>query len=121
MEEPKYLFANIKIPIEIKKNGSIEPMKEYITIEFTNCNELPPKSTSETNYSSVLNTLKNIINTEPVTAKECESGFDENEEIKEPEHILVLKSEIKNGVKNKNNTSFKSNPRKIHRYTVRNN
>ena len=33
-KEPKIVYANIRIPIEIDENGAIEPLKEYIQIKI---------------------------------------------------------------------------------------
>jgi hypothetical protein len=38
-----YIIATIKIPIEIKKDGSTVPMINRTEIEFTKSNELPPE------------------------------------------------------------------------------
>jgi len=38
-----YIIANIKMPIEIKKDGSTVPMINRTEIEFTKSNELPPE------------------------------------------------------------------------------
>ena len=44
----KYAYANIKIPVELKANGTIEPLKEYVQIEFSICNELPENDETTT-------------------------------------------------------------------------
>jgi hypothetical protein len=61
----KYAYANIKIPVELKENGTIEPLKEYVQIEFSICNELPEKNVNNLNVMNNLHSLfHNISNFE---------------------------------------------------------
>ena len=61
----KYAYANIKIPVELKANGTIEPLKEYVQIEFSICNELPEKNVNNLNVMNSLHSLfHNIPNFE---------------------------------------------------------
>ena len=53
----KYAYANIKIPIEIKENGKIEPLKEYTQIDFSPCHNLPNKKIDNTTILNNLNYL----------------------------------------------------------------
>jgi hypothetical protein len=54
----KYAYANIKIPVEIKENGKIEPMKEYVQIDFSPCYNLPNKKIDNT---TILNNLNHLF------------------------------------------------------------
>ena len=128
--EKKYLFANIRIPIEVKTNGSIQPMKEYISIDFVKCNELPPKPEKAVTNEFVINSIQQIIKTDiiqnnvetqtdfPLTREERQKQEEPEQQQEEP--IIVLKEEIKHNIKPRTNTSFKSNPRPLHRTTQRN-
>ena len=130
--EKKYLFANIRIPIEVKTNGSIEPLKEYISIDFVKCNELPKKPEKVITNDFVMNSIKQIMKTDIIQNNvETQTEFSLQEEVEqkpaqeEPqeqqeEPILVLKEEIKHNIKPRTNTSFKSNPRPLHRTTQKN-
>lgn len=124
--EKKYLFANIRIPIEVKTNGSIEPLKEYISIDFVKCNELPRKPEKAVNNDFVMNSIKQIMKTDIIQNNvETQTDFhllqeERQEEEKEEEPIMVLKEEIKQHIKPRINTSFKSNPRPLHRTTQKN-
>jgi hypothetical protein len=61
----KYAYANIKIPVELKANGTIEPLKEYVQIDFSICNELPEKNVNNLNVMNSLHSLfHNISNFE---------------------------------------------------------
>lgn len=123
MNEKRYLIANIKIPIEVKENGSIEPLKDYIDIEFSKCSALPKKQDSQVNYAFVMNNIKNLLSeeTEEKVPDEKEKEALEEKEEQKREEIMVLKSEIKNKVlKNNFNTSFKVKPKPIHKYSLKN-
>ena len=116
--ENKYVFANIKIPIEVKENNEIEPLREYIQITFERCIELPPKQEINSKSDYLMETLRTILN-------QGKSETTEEEEIPEKKEkiipeIMVLKSEIKNDVKRIHNTSFKTKPKPMNRYSVKN-
>jgi GTP cyclohydrolase FolE2 len=102
----KYVYANIKIPVEVKTDGSIEPLKDYINIEFTECNELPEKNTN-LNYSRIMDSLSNFV-------KPVENTDQSN--TNEPMYT-VLKEEIKKNTKAKVNTSFKNTKQYKNRHT----
>jgi hypothetical protein len=123
--EKKFLFANIRIPIEVKPNGSIEPLKEYISIDFVKCNELPKKPEKAVNNEFVMNSIQRIIKTDIIQNNvETQTEFpllqEERQEERQEEPIMVLKEEIKQHLKPRINTSFKSNPRPLHRTTQKN-
>lgn len=124
--EKKYLFANIRIPIEVKTNGSIEPLKEYISIDFVKCNELPPKPEKAVTNEYVIQSIQQIMKTDIIQNNvETQTDFpllqEEEERQEKPEEpMIVLKEEIKHNIKPRTNTSFKSNPRPLHRTTQRN-
>lgn len=121
-KEKTILFANVKIPIEVKDDGSIEPLKDYITMEFSKCNELPPKQETEVNYSFVMNNIKELLQNDnkKTNSHEISCQTYEHEFPKEEVQIIVLKSEIKNEPKLKTNTSFKSNQKQFIRHTIKN-
>ena len=123
-KEVTLLFANVKIPIEVKDDGNIEPLKEYITIEFSKCTELPEKQETEVNYSFVMNNIKELLQTDTVKTNSQEMGCQTYEhefplEEKEEVQIVVLKEEIKHEKKDRKNTSFRSNPKQLLRHTVK--
>jgi len=129
--EKKYIFANIRIPIEVKTNGSIEPLKEYIAIDFIRCNELPKKPEKVVTNDFVMDSIRKIMKSDIIQNNvETQTDFhiqkdEELEKEEEPprqqeESIMVLKQEIKQNIKPRINTSFKSNPRPLHRTTQKN-
>ena len=121
-KEQTILFANVKIPIEVKEDGTIEPLKEYITIEFSKCNELPPKQNTAVNYSFLMNNIKELLNNDTKKTNTIEMSCQtyDYEFLKEEIKLKVLTSEIKNESKIKKNTSFKTNPKQLFRHTIKN-
>lgn len=110
----KYVIANIKIPIEIMEDGSIEPQKDYIDIEFSDCEQLPKKQECDVNHTFVMNNLSMFLLN---TKKDIEI-----EPIKEKEgsRMIVLKEDIKPRTNApKINTSFKQNTQYKHRHTIK--
>ena len=106
----KYAYAHIKMPLEINEDGTIEPLKEYITIDFTLCNELPPKHDNDVNYAFVMNNLNTLFKTE--------DAADETQSYVEPIKLSILKEEMKR-CKKKVNTSFKNNVQYKNRNTLK--
>ena len=108
--EKKYLFANIRIPIEVKTNGSIEPLKEYISIDFVKCNELPPKPEKAVTNEYVIQSIQQIMKTDiiqnnvetqtdfPLLQEEEEPQQQQEEPEQQEEPMIVLKEEIKNNI-----------------------
>ena len=123
--EKKYAYANIRIPIELKPDGKIEPLKEYINVDFTKCEELPIKKETNTNYSSIINNLnslfleKTTIEDEKVVEKEENIEQEREPEEEKEEKIVVLSSEIKSNKKPKLNTSFKQKSYHSNKYTAK--
>ena len=122
--EKTILFANVKIPIEVKEDGTIDPLKDHITIEFTRCTELPPKQETEVNYSFVMNNIKELLHgdsviTKPTEKVESECQTYDHEFPVEQIQIMVLKDEIKREKKDKKNSSFRNNPKNFIRHTMR--
>jgi hypothetical protein len=65
-----YIFATIKLPLEIKKDGSIETHHDRVSIQFENCNALPEKQNSNANYAFLMNNLMDLMNQQP------DAGYD---------------------------------------------
>ena len=123
--EKKYAYANIRIPIELKPDGQIEPLKEYINVDFTKCEELPVKKETNTNYSSIINNLnslfleKTTIEEEKLVEKEEKIEEEREQEVKNYDKIVVLSSEIKSNKNPKLNTSFKQKSYHSNKYTAK--
>lgn len=107
--EKKYVMANIHMPVEIKPDGSIEPLTEYVRIDIEKCPVLPEKDENMTD-SSVMEQIQMAIQ-----QKESDS--------EEPDNVqLSITSDDINRVrakKTRQNMSFKNVPKKNMRYTMK--
>ena len=80
----KYILATIILPIEINPDGTAEPLKDYIQMEFSNCNELPPKQDTTLYHDFLKNQFDSMFSIRGVYAKQedevtdkVEGGVDE--------------------------------------------
>ena len=90
------------MPVELKPDGSIETMNEYVQLEFTECNELPAKQDNSIDYSFFTNNLN--INTGIKLPLQQEQAKPEQNDF-----IYISKEEIKEKIKKTlNNSSFKT-------------
>jgi len=111
----KYLIANVKIPLDVLSDQSYLPLKEYITIDFTEADTLPEKPSAE--YYDILENFQLLFN-------------DKNEKLKEEPFspfdaitsraLVVLKDEIAERTRElKLNSSFKQKKTFRNRHTKR--
>ena len=99
----KYIYACIRIPIEVIADGRHITHNDCTKIDFERCDELPPKSNlGKFDLVDIFNKLKSEPESEPESDSESESESDS-----EPEP-MVLKSEIKTTKLPLKNSSFKS-------------
>lgn len=59
--ENRYVYANIKIPILVKSDETLEPLTDYLTMNFELCPSLPEKPDKEFDYSFIFESLKNTL------------------------------------------------------------
>ena len=139
MSNPKLLFANIKIPIQVFDDGSFHSFENNIDIEFTNCDSLPEPNNNDNSYfmSRLMNftgqkkqdpgEIISVENHEPelsnieenYESEEEESETDSHDEDAELESkIMVLKDDIKTAHARPVNSSFKKREFK-HRHTTK--
>lgn len=107
------------MPVELKPDGSIETMNEYVQIEFTECNELPAKQDNSIDYSFFTNNLNINTGIKLPLQQEQEQAEQEQEQ---DEIIYISKEEIKEKIKKTlNNSSFKikHKPFNAHRITAK--
>jgi hypothetical protein len=76
-----YIIANIKMPIEIKKDGSTVPMINRTEIEFTKSNELPPEK--ENPNAFVIEKLSCFLNLQKEKEKEEQEKEEQQQQQKE--------------------------------------
>jgi hypothetical protein len=124
MSNQKLLYANIKIPVELSGDGSINPLKDYIDVEFTPCISLP-EIKKNVDYSFVMNKLSFFMKNEaaqpePLIEEEVEPEPLIEEEV-EPEKIIrIAKEDIKTSHSRPVNSSFKKRQYN-HRHTIKQN
>ena len=108
-----YLYAIVKIPIEIKEDKSYNVLSERIHTTVEKCEELPPVNTDQNN--DIISQFKDIIGlscgeSEPESEPEPEPAPEpepepEAEAEAEPEIKLILDNPI---IKGKKNRTFRS-------------
>lgn len=126
--EKQYVYANIKLPILVNEDDSLEPMVEYLTMEFEPCGELPPKPDKTIDYSMILENLKDIIseksngniiedntNTQDVGLITEPSSYELTDQ-----KLYIQPNEILHRKKKKTNMSLKNFRQKKHNFTSAN-
>jgi hypothetical protein len=108
--EKKYIYANLKIPIEIKENKQVEPLQEYIQFSLEECPCLPEKQDIADDF--LMDFLANVL-------KSSKTENTPTETTPWKENLFVLKNEIKNDVRTLRNTSFKTKIKSNHRYSMK--
>ena len=101
MSEKKFVYANIRVPIELK-GGSYEICSDYMNIEFELCPELPEKTTSDNQAL-----IQKIFSIHPssMVQEEISKVFSTDFGGKKP--------------KLRQNSSFKKKPNRTQQYTRR--
>ena len=127
VENNKYIFAHIKIPFEVKSNGSFEPLQDYLNIDFSNCDKLPEK-TKNSLFNEKLKIFLNELNIKKEmkqeNQQETQQQIDNKGETSEENIIPFVtfnRSDIKTKSNNeKLNTSFKNKIKYPIRHTMKN-
>lgn len=102
----KYIYACIRIPIEISENGHHITYNDHAKVDFEKCDELPPKS--DLGKFDLEDIFKGFTEPEPVRELDPEP-------IREQEYIL--KSEIKTTKRPIQNSTFKQRTMTSSRYS----
>ena len=106
----KIVMANIRMPIVVK-DGSLQPMSEYIKIQIEACDDLPEKNTDTD--GSIMEKINRIL-------------AEQEDEIqpKKPneQNIFITKDELLENrpKKHRKNLSFKNTSKTMSRYTMKN-
>jgi hypothetical protein len=116
----QYIIANIKIPVEIKKDGTLQPELERKTIEYEICQNLPPINTEN---STIIGGLIDFLKHNKIeVSQELEEKT--QEQIKNDLMLFITKEELAkhassstSPVKKNNSQSFKRRPNNSHRFT----
>jgi hypothetical protein len=114
MDERKFVYANIRVPIELK-GDSFEICSDYMEIEFETCAGLPAEKSSKSDYHELLLKIFSAKKEEKET-KSNEEKDDLNDEI-----FKVFSSDFSEK-KNKarQNSSFRKKNNRTQQYTRRN-
>jgi hypothetical protein len=97
----KYIYACIRIPMEVLPDGKYEPCTEYVKIAFERCDELPTKDPIENNnLMAVLSSFVPATATEPAVQELI------------PKHMAKQNK--------KYNNTFKQRQVKNNRYSLKN-
>jgi len=110
--DKKYAFANIKIPIEINKDGTFEALPEYMSIHFDTTDKAPTPSENDYNNLYIKKQILELLN------NKCE-GEGESESV---ENIpIVTYEELKNRIKrnHKKDITFKNKKSTFSKYTLK--
>lgn len=125
----EYIYANVRIPIMLNSDNTIETLNDYIKIELEKCDGLPEKNSEPVNYD-IITKIKSLLNIEQVkeeTNEENEEGEQaitcspvEKHETKE-EPLIITMDELLNKTKKKssNSTTFKKYKSRHLRNTMR--
>jgi len=126
MESKKYVIANMRIPIEIKKGNNHEILTDYMAVTIEKCEVLPEKTIADVNNFSLLNQINEILVIEQESSAVINNTIEEKEnpiiEIESVPKMFVSKNDLerKGGNRLRNNTSFKNKSRNLHRYSIKN-
>ena len=114
----KYIYANIRLPIEMSANGSFyEVFSDRMTIDFELCKKLPEPTSYENKeliakIFAIQHEEEEVLKTEEqveVAEEEAEDEVAEDEvEVVEKEEMKILKREFKHKInKSRHNMSFR--------------
>jgi len=126
MESKKYVIANMRIPIEIKKGNNHEILTDYMAVTIEKCEVLPEKTIADVNNFSLLNQINEILVIEQESSAVVNNTIEEKEnpiiEIESVPKMFVSKNDLerKGGNRLRNNTSFKNKSRNLNRYSIKN-
>lgn len=80
METNSYIFANVRIPLRLNEDDTIETLNDYIRIDFDVCDNLPEKNIQPINQN-IISRIKELLNGERGKNLEELDKSDENQEI----------------------------------------
>jgi septal ring factor EnvC (AmiA/AmiB activator) len=92
----KYIFANIKLPLEIKDDGTVEILRDYVHINFEKCDELPEKQSSSANYAFLMNNLLDLMNSNKNDDGQVDDCLEENNDESEEDFDQSLEDNGEN-------------------------
>jgi hypothetical protein len=118
-ETKKYILAHIKVPMEIKDDGTFETLPDYLTILFENLKELPSPSDNDYNNEYIKQQIKSLLN---INNDNDKNMVNESLVVEKEIQPSISYDEINNRKyrSHKKNLSFKHKPHSLSRFTAKN-
>lgn len=92
----KYVYANIRIPILVNSEDELEPLSDYLTIDFEPCDALPEKPKQGVDYSVILEKLRELLQ----PSSDIQEELDELDAEDEPEESIKTEENMEETVEN---------------------
>ena len=64
--ESRYVYANIRLPILVDSEENLEPLSQYLTIDFDVCHQLPEKPEQGMDHSAIIEKLRELLNQQTI-------------------------------------------------------
>jgi len=87
--ESRYVYANIRLPILVDSDENLEPLSQYLTIDFDVCHQLPEKPEQGMDYSVIIEKLRELLNPPTIAQREEKEGKEPNDEPDESADDIV--------------------------------
>ena len=118
MGPKKYVYADIRIPLEVGDNYKFETLNDYASVTFSECEG--KHVLRKTNGFDLNAKFREMMEKtmEPMDANVEDVLSDEETSDKE-EPMVVLPEELNGNKKRSNNVSFKKRPKLHHNYTAK--
>lgn len=114
----KYVMATIKIPMELKKDNTIESFSEYIDMIFEKIDKIPEKKNTTFDDKYITEKINNFYSFKESESK-SEPEPEPQPESEQQKSITIKKEEIKKRDKKNRITTFKIRDKLLHRQTSR--
>ena len=119
--EKKYIYANVKIPLEITEDTyEYKLLREYIDVTFQKCEENPRQGEPSPYFKEpIVEKIKRLFVPFPTTDSNLQKNHEEG--IISPQTIAELLTILPNEIKKKlpsKNISFKQKPRILNKRTT---
>ena len=121
-ETKKYILAHIKVPMEIKDDGTFETLPDYLTILFENLKELPSPSDNDYNNEYIKQQIKSLLNINNNNDNNSQNESNKTIVVEKEFQPSITYDEINNRKhrSHKKNLSFKHKPQSVSRFTAKN-
>jgi hypothetical protein len=83
--DSRYVYANIRLPILVDSDENLEPLSQYLTIDFDVCHQLPEKPEQGMDYSAIIEKLRELL--KPPAIPQMEESEEKEESAVDNEQI----------------------------------